>query len=80
LQVGKGVVRRGGKDVALVAYGTMTNSALAAAEMLEKSGVSATVADMRYGLECVLCCSVFHRLCVSNAAVGSRRHQVSGVR
>ncbi len=47
-QIGKGVVRRGGKDVALVAYGTMVNSALAAAEMLEKSGVSATVADMRF--------------------------------
>ncbi|CAL8468667.1 g8207 [Coccomyxa elongata] len=47
-EIGKGVVRRGGKDVALVCYGTMTNSALAAAEMLEKSGVTATVADMRF--------------------------------
>lgn len=46
-QVGKGVVRRGGKDVALVAYGTMVNSALAAAELLAQSGVAATVADMR---------------------------------
>ena len=46
-QIGKGVVRRGGKDVALVAYGTMVNNALAAAEMLAKSGVTATVADMR---------------------------------
>lgn len=46
-QIGKGVVRKGGKDVALVCYGTMTNNALAAAEMLEKSGVTATVADMR---------------------------------
>jgi 1-deoxy-D-xylulose-5-phosphate synthase len=45
--MGKGVVRKGGKDVALVCYGTMTNNALAAAEMLEKSGVTATVADMR---------------------------------
>ncbi len=47
VQIGKGVVRRGGKDVALVAYGTMANNALAAAEMLAKSGVTATVADMR---------------------------------
>lgn len=47
VQIGRGVVRRGGKDVALVAYGTMANNALAAAEMLAKSGVTATVADMR---------------------------------
>ena len=47
VQIGRGVVRRGGKDVALVAYGTMVNNALAAAEMLAKSGVTATVADMR---------------------------------
>ncbi len=47
MQIGRGVVRRGGKDVALVAYGTMVNNALAAAEMLAKSGVTATVADMR---------------------------------
>ena len=47
VQIGRGVVRRGGKDVALVAYGTMVNQALAAAEMLAKSGVTATVADMR---------------------------------
>lgn len=59
MQIGKGVVRRGGHDVALVAYGTMANSALAAAEMLEKSGVSATVADMR----CVL---ILHKPCCSN--------------
>ena len=47
VQIGRGMVRRGGKDVALVAYGTMVNQALAAAEMLAKSGVTATVADMR---------------------------------
>ena len=47
VQIGRGVVKRGGKDVALVAYGTMVNNALAAAEMLAKSGVTATVADMR---------------------------------
>jgi deoxyxylulose-5-phosphate synthase len=52
-QIGRGVVRRGGKDVALVGYGTMVNSALAAAELLAQSGVSATVADMR----CAFCLS-----------------------
>lgn len=46
-QVGRGVVRRSGKDVALVGYGTAVNNCLAAAEMLAANGISATVADMR---------------------------------
>jgi deoxyxylulose-5-phosphate synthase len=47
-QVGKGVVRRQGKDVALLAYGSSVNEALAAAELLARSGVSATVVDARF--------------------------------
>jgi 1-deoxy-D-xylulose-5-phosphate synthase len=47
-EIGRGVVRRGGSDVALVAYGTMVNAALAAADQLAGMGVSATVADMRF--------------------------------
>ena len=46
-QVGRGVVLRSGKDVALVGYGTAVNMCLAAAEMLAKNGISATVTDMR---------------------------------
>lgn len=41
------MVKRSGKDVALMGYGTATNSCLAAAEMLASNGISATVADMR---------------------------------
>ncbi|KAK9812914.1 hypothetical protein WJX72_005743 [[Myrmecia] bisecta] len=48
MEVGKGVIRRGGKDVALVGYGSMVNQCLEAAEELAKVGVSATVADMRF--------------------------------
>lgn len=48
-EIGKGVVRRQGKDVALVGYGTTVNDCLAAAEMLAERGVSATVTDMRCG-------------------------------
>lgn len=48
-EVGKGMLRRQGKDVALVGYGTSVNDCLAAAEMLAEKGISATVADMRYG-------------------------------
>lgn len=47
-EVGKGMVKRSGKDVALMGYGTATNSCLAAAEMLASNGISATVADMRF--------------------------------
>lgn len=48
LQIGKGVVRRGGKDVALLGYGSTLVQCLEAAAMLQKAGVSATVADMRF--------------------------------
>lgn len=47
-EIGKGVVRRQGKDVALVGYGTSVNDCLAAAEMLAERGIQATVTDMRY--------------------------------
>lgn len=48
MQIGKGVVRREGKDVALCGYGTMVNDCLEAAAILAERGVSATVADMRF--------------------------------
>jgi len=48
MEVGKALVRRQGKDICLLAYGSMVNEALAAAELLEKSGVSATVVDARF--------------------------------
>ena len=48
MQIGKGIVRRSGKDVCLLAYGSSVNDALVAAEMLEKDGVSATVIDARF--------------------------------
>ncbi|MBT2869028.1 1-deoxy-D-xylulose-5-phosphate synthase [Chromobacterium violaceum] len=43
LPIGKGVVRRRGKQVAILAFGSMVHPALAAAEALD-----ATVADMRF--------------------------------
>lgn len=48
LEVGKALVRRQGKDVALLAYGSSVNDALVAAELLQRSGVSATVVDARF--------------------------------
>jgi 1-deoxy-D-xylulose-5-phosphate synthase len=43
VEIGKGVVRRSGRDVALVAFGSLVAPALAAAEALD-----ASVADMRF--------------------------------
>ncbi|MFN3545625.1 MAG: 1-deoxy-D-xylulose-5-phosphate synthase [Thiobacillus sp.] len=43
LEIGRGVLRRSGRDVALVAFGSMVAPALAAAEVLD-----ASVADMRF--------------------------------
>lgn len=48
LEIGKGVVRRGGKDIAILAYGNSVNEALKAATMLEDHGLQATVADARF--------------------------------
>ena len=60
-QVGRGVVLRQGSDVALMGYGTATNECLAAADILAKSGIRATVADMR----CVLVGSCSRHLCTT---------------
>jgi len=43
LPIGKGIVRRKGENIALLAFGSLTAAALAAAETLD-----ATVADMRF--------------------------------
>lgn len=48
MQIGKGVVRRQGRDVCLLGYGSAVNEAMAAAEALQLDGVSATVIDARF--------------------------------
>ena len=48
LPIGKGRVLREGKDVAILSLGTRLQTALAAAEHLQASGVSCTVADARF--------------------------------
>jgi pyruvate/2-oxoglutarate/acetoin dehydrogenase E1 component len=45
--LGKGVVKREGKDVTIVAVGLMVSKALAAAQTLEKEGISVEVVDPR---------------------------------
>src|SRR5687768_8177561 len=45
IEIGTGETLREGSDVAIVAYGSMTNPAIDAANMLEKEGVNATVVN-----------------------------------
>lgn len=44
--IGKGIVKREGNDVLIVANGTMVNQSLKVAEELEKDGISAAVVNM----------------------------------
>jgi len=46
--IGKGRIVREGSDIAILSYGTRLAEALAAAEMLEKKNIAATVADARF--------------------------------
>ncbi|XWS70914.1 hypothetical protein CRYUN_Cryun03dG0091400 [Craigia yunnanensis] len=48
LEVGKGRVLREGSRVAILGYGTIVQSCMTAAELLEMLGISATVADARF--------------------------------
>jgi len=45
--IGKGVVRRQGKDVTVATYGTMLYVALESAQQLERDGISLEVIDLR---------------------------------
>lgn len=44
--IGKGIVKREGTDVLIIANGTMVNQSLKVAEELEKEGISASVVNM----------------------------------
>lgn len=46
LQIGKGVMRRPGRDVTIVACGSMAGRSLQAAELLQQEGIEAGVLDM----------------------------------
>ena len=56
--LGKAAVRREGSDIAVITYGAMTWTALEAAELLARDGISIEVVDLRtllpYDEQCVL--------------------------
>ncbi len=81
LPLGKGVIRRRGKDIALLAFGSMLTPALAAAEEL-----NATVANMRFvkpiDRELIVELAREHSLLVSieeNAVIGGAGSEVARV-
>jgi pyruvate/2-oxoglutarate/acetoin dehydrogenase E1 component len=45
--IGKGIVRRAGKDLTLITYGGMMSRSVEAAQALDKEGISVEVLDMR---------------------------------
>ena len=45
-QIGKGIILREGRHVALIASGTMVNESIRAARVLQKQGIECTVIDM----------------------------------
>lgn len=47
VEIGKGIVRRGGTDVTIVSISYMVKESLAAAEALAKEGINAEVIDLR---------------------------------
>jgi 1-deoxy-D-xylulose-5-phosphate synthase len=48
IDIGKGEILRDGKDIALLAIGSMVKHSLDAAELLEKQGIHAEVVNMRF--------------------------------
>lgn len=48
LEIGKGRVVREGTDLAILSFGTQLADALTAADLLERDGISVTVADARF--------------------------------
>ncbi|MCC6330210.1 MAG: 1-deoxy-D-xylulose-5-phosphate synthase [Acidobacteria bacterium] len=48
LEIGKGEMLRSGKDAAIIAYGTMVNAALEAADGMAAEGIQATVVNARF--------------------------------
>lgn len=48
MQVGKGRILREGNRVAILGYGTIVQSCIAAAEVLQQYGINITVADARF--------------------------------
>ena len=79
LPVGKGIIRREGRGLALLAFGSMVTPALAAAASLD-----ATVADMRFvkplDRELILTLAAEHRLLVSleeNTVIGGAGAEIA---
>lgn len=69
IELGKAKICREGTDAAVIAYGSSTNEALAAAAVLEQNGVSVTIVDARF---CKPLDTDVVRYCLYSGAVSAR--------
>ena len=77
LEIGKGVLKREGGDVAIFAAGTIVPEALAASDILASEGVESTVVDMA-SLKPVDAEMILDRAEVAGAVVTAENHNVVG--
>lgn len=77
LQIGKGIERRRGTDVTIIACGSMVGRSLRAAELLEKKGIDAGVIDMPTvkPLDADLICEAAAR---TGAVITAEEHSIMG--
>ena len=75
-KVGKAITLRKGRDIALIATGTMVYSSLAAAEILSNKGIDATVINMHTINP--LDTGVLDRVCEARLVVTVEEHSVTG--
>ena len=76
-ELGKGNIVRGGTDVTVIACGILVHKALAAAEALEKKGVSVRVVDM-YSVKPIDAALIEKCACETGAIVTAEEHSVMG--
>ena len=77
LEIGKGVLRRSGSDIALIAAGLCVAESLAAADILEKEGIGATVVDMA-SLKPIDADLILECAAAAGAIVTAENHSVIG--
>ena len=77
LKIGKGIERRKGKDVTIIACGSMVGRSMRASELLSKKGIDASVIDMPTikPLDADLICEAAAR---TGAVVTAEEHSITG--
>ncbi len=77
LEFGKAVLAREGHDVTIIAVGNMVCRSLAAAEILEREGISARVLDM-FSIKPLDTNAIVHAACETGCIVTAEDHNILG--